>query len=425
MRSVRNRILGLSMTELIIAFVLILLLLLYTISSFVSSHRYLVRGKEYSTALFLAQTQMEILHATPISDVKTGRGNFESPFEGYVYEVELNDWEGDLKQLNVNVVSPRGAIARIKTLRQLQSFQGVVADPATNRLVYATPGSDHLHYVDDKPNMTGGNLGSGRMPTALGGLPGALAGDPGWNFLWAVNTTDNTIVPYREEEANSWGAPVAFPAVGQGLASPRFAGMAMDRMGNVVYLADWSNRGLWIHLDGLPGLPAGLFKNQIHAPVQPPLGIPSGVATDDTGTLVVVADTENQCLRKLFVNLADPTQTPPGYSAEELEAAPNVGYWLKERLRHPKGMGAPQGVVLNTSGWAVYAVDRAYLYRMIEEEPGSYDWKRWELPEAVAEAGPSGMAYDEFDNVIYLLTKSGSLWKHKVATPEWVEVTTP
>ena len=199
----------------------------------------------------------------------------------------------------------------------------------------------------------------------------------------------------------------------------------MDRMGNVVYLADWSNRGLWIHLDGLPGLPAGLFKNQIHAPVQPPLGIPSGVATDDTGTLVVVADTENQCLRKLFVNLADPTQTPPGYSAEELEAAPNVGYWLKERLRHPKGMGAPQGVVLNTSGWAVYAVDRAYLYRMIEEEPGSYDWKRWELPEAVAEAGPSGMAYDEFDNVIYLLTKSGSLWKHKVATPEWVEVTTP
>ena len=273
--------------------------------------------------------------------------------------------------------------------------------------------------------MTGGNAGSGQLASALSGTPGALAGDPGWNFLWAVNATDNTVVPYREEDANPWGTPVSFPTIGEGLASPRFAGMAMDKMGNVVYLADWSNRGLWIRLDGLPGLPGGLLQNQIHAPVQPPLGIPSGVATDDTGTLVVVADTENQCLRKLFVNLADPTQTPPGYSADELEAAPKVGYWLKERLRHPKGMGAPQGVALNTFGWAVYAVDRAYLYRMIEEEPGAYDWKRWELPEAVADGGPSGIAYDEFDNVVYVLTKTGTLWKHKVATPEWVEVTAP
>ena len=416
---------GLTLTELLISFVLVLLLLLYTISSFVSSHRYLVRGKEYSTALFLAQSKMEILHATPISDVQPVQGRFAAPFEGYLYDVELKEWEGDLKQLDVNVTSPRGAVARIKTLRQLQSFQGIVADPATNRLVYTTPGSPKLHYLDDKADMTGSNLGSGTLPNALTGEPGGLAGDPGWNFLWAVNTTDSTMVPYREEDASSWGTPVTFPSVGQGLASPRFAGMAMDKMGNIVYLADWSNRGLWLHIDGIPGIPVGLFQGQLHAPVQPPLGIPSGVATDDTGSVVVVADTENQCLRKLFVNLSDPTQLPPGYSSEELEQAPSVGYWLKERLRHPKGMGAPQGVALNASGWALYAVDRAYLYRMIEEEPGSHEWKRWPLPEEAAAGGPSGLAYDEFDNVLYLLTRSGEVWKHKVATPEWVKITTP
>jgi DNA-binding beta-propeller fold protein YncE len=417
---------GLSLTELIIAFVLVLLLLLYTISSFVSSHRYIVRGKEYATALFLAQTQMEMLHATPISDIQEigpGVARFEPPFENYFYDVSLNDWDGDLKQLDVNVTSPRGAIARIKTLRQLQSFQGVIADPATNRLVYTVPGSNLLHYYDDAPGKPG--TLSAALPN--GGVPGGLAGDPGWNLLWAVNTTDNSIVPYREQNPGPWGTPIEIPKVSEELASPRIAGISMDIMGNIVYIADWSNRGLWVYLDGVPGMKngtkTGLYRDELHAPVQPPLGIPSGVTTDPTGSLVVVADTENQCLRKLFVNLGNPSARPEGYKSEELEFAPGLGYWLKERLRHDKGMGAPQGVVLNSSGWAVYTIDRAYLYRMIEQTPGEYDWKRWELPKELADQGPSGLAYDEFDNLIYVTTKNGGLWKHKVATPEWKELT--
>ena len=423
----RRQVSGLTLAELIIAFVLVLLLLLYTISSFVASHRYIVRGKEYSTALFLAQTRMEILHVTPISDVKPiepGVAHFDPPFENYFYDVSLQDWEGDLKQLDVKVTSPRGAVARIKTLRQDQSFQGVVTDPATNRVIFSVPGSTQLHVYDDVPGY--GSRGTqSTLPKSLNGDIGSLAGDPGWNLLWAVNATDNSIVPYREQEPNPWGTPLSIPKVTEELASPRIADIAMDLMGNIVFIADWSNRGLWVHIDGVPGVAngarTGFYMDGLHAPVQPPLGIPSGVSTDPTGSLVMVADAENQCLRKLFVNLSNPSEIPPGHQAEDLEYAEGLGYWLKTPLRHEKGMGAPQGVVLNSSGWAVYTIDRAYLYRMVEETPGVYEWDRWELPTALADGGPSGLAYDEYDNVIYVTTKNGALWKHKVAA-EWNEV---
>lgn len=395
---------------------LVLLLLLYTISSFVSSHRYIKRGKEYSTALFLSQTKMEALQVTPLTDIALGEGQCEAPFQEYHYRVELSPWEGDLQQLEVRVTSPRGAQAKVLALRQLQSFQGVATDPATNTVVFSKPHSAQLHSWNDVVSSV--SALSGALP---GGDAGALAGAPGWNLLWAANISQNTLVPYRESEQGKWGTPIAFPPV-EGLGPTRLAGISMDQMGNMVFAADSGNRGLWLYTDGLPGLAKGFLGKRPHAPQSPPLGIPSGVSSDATGSLVVVADTENQCLRKLFVNLASPTTPPSGYSSEQLEAAPGIGFWLKDRLRHPTGMGAPQGIVLNSSGWSIYCIDRAYLYEMIEEIPGEYQWKRVPLKKELTQSAPSGLAYDEFNNLLFIATKTGELWKHRLGSGQFQRV---
>jgi len=412
----RKRDRGLSLAEMLIAFVLVLLLLLYTISSFVSSNRYIKRGKEYSTALFLSQSKMEALQVTPMADLSLGEGHFEGEFERYAYTVELLPWEDDIQQLQVHVTSPRGAVARISTLRQVQTYQGIVADQATNTVVYSKPGSSTLFSWDDKTNGP-----RTQLPKPLpGGEAGALAGFPGWNLLWAADMANNTLVPYKEADPEPWGTPVSFPNLtDQGFGPTRIAGICMDVMGNFVFAADWSNRGVWIYTDGLPGLPVGFHENRPHAPVSPPLGIPSGVATDPAGSVVLVADTENQCLRKLFVNLGSPTSRPDGYDSEDLERAPKVGYWLKERMRHPQGMGAPQGVALNSTGWVAYTVDRAYLYQMIESQPGQYEWKRFRLDPELAEASPSGLTLDEFNNLIFLVTKNGELWKYHIPSNDF------
>lgn len=415
---------GLTIVELLMAFVLVLLLLLYTISSFVSTHGYLRRGKEYSTALFLSQTRMEKLHATPMSDILSGEDKFAAPFHEYLYRVDLKPWDSDdLQQLSVTVTSPRGAVAHINTLRQKQSFQGIISDPATNKLIYTKPESDKLFSWEERGTNVGGPEATLAQGLPSGGKVGALAGSPGWNFFWAVDQTNNTLLPYRESEANPWGQPVPFPAV-RGLGPARLSGIAMDQMGNLVFAADWSNRGLWIHPDGLPGPYANVrfLNGGPIAPTQPPLGIPSGVSVDPTGSLVVIADTENQCLRKLFVNLANPTERPAGYGSDELEAATGVGYWLRQRLRHPQGMGAPQGVAVSYTGWAVYTIDRAYLYQMVEPDPKDYRWSRFALPGELSSAGPSGLAYDEYNNLIFINTKSGEVWKYDIGNRKFTKL---
>ena len=416
--SARARVSGLTIAELLIAFVLVLLLLLYTISSFLASNNYLKRGKEYSTSLFLCQTKMEELQVTPITDIEAETGDFAPDFPDYGYEITRVPWEGELEQLEVRVTSPKGAIAKIRTLRQSQAYQGIIADPATNTVAFTKPNSATIHFWDDT-NPSQATTASNPL---TGGNPGALAGHPGHNLLWAVNQTTNTITPYRESEPQPWGAAISFPTV-EGLGPTRLAGIAMDRMGNHVFCADWSNRGVWIYNDGVPGLSVGFQGTQAprpgrpaqprpHAPVSPPLGIPSGIATDPTGSLVIVADTENQCLRKLFVNLAQPSLRPPGYDPDKLESAPGVGYWLKERLRYDEGMGAPQGVAMNASGWVIYTIDRAYLYTLVENSPDDARWTREQLPDELTLSSPSGIVLDEINNVLFVTTKNGELWKH-------------
>lgn len=393
-----------------IAFVLILILMLYVISAFVSSQTYVKRGKEYSTALYLSQSKMEQLQVTPIADIAASTGSFPSPFDQYNFEVVINPWEGELRQVEVRVTSPRGAVAKILTLRQMQTFQGIAVDHATNRVVYSKPASNELSLWDDI-------TAASRPPTLAipGGEIGGVAGVPGFNYLMATSTTTNAIVPYREDNPTPWGAPIGFPTV-PGLGTVRIAGIAMDAMGSLVFCADWSNRGIWIRVDGIPGLTNGWRGGRPLAPTSPPLGIPSGLWTNATGSVLWVADTENQCLRKLFINFADPTALPNGYPANELEIAPGVGFWLQQRYRFPNGMGAPQGVTADSNAWAIYTIDRAYLYRMVEPNPGTTNWSRFPVPTDLSDAGPSGLALDEFNNLLYISTKNGELWKYQLGS---------
>ena len=406
----RRRLRGLTLAELLIAFVLVLLLLLYTISSFVASHNYLKRGKEYSTSLFLSQTKMEELQVTPVTDIEAEEGSFPPPFENYRYRIDFRPWEGELQQLHVRVTSPRGAVARVFTLRQSQAYQGVVADPATNTVAFTRPTSAEILYWDDV-NKT---LIPNASKPLTSGSPGGLTGHPGHGYLWTVNTDSNTLVPYDENNlVRPWGAEVGFPAL-TGLGPVRLSGIATDSFCNLVYASDWSNRGLWIYSDGLPGYGKGFIGGRPHAPVSPPLGIPSGVATDPSGSVCIVADTENQCLRKLFINLSAPSIPPPDYPAEDLEEARGIGFWHSKRLRHPKGMGAPQGVAVNSTGWVVYAVDRAYLYQLIENSPNDFQWERFPLPQSLTQSSPSGLALDEYNNLLFISTRNGELWRFEI-----------
>lgn len=408
MSLLRRRPRGLNIAELLISFVLVLMLLLYTLSSFVASNNYIKRGKEYSAALFLSQTKMEELQVTPISDIKPETSFFDGAFEKYQYQVSLLPWEGDLQVLEVVVTSPRGAVAHIRTLRQSQAHQDVIVDPYTNLVAYTKPGSGAIQYHDDGAQ----NTAPGAVVALADGTLGGLAGVPGRGFLWAVNSQTNNLISYKEKDPDPWGKPVTFDGVSS--PSPRLSGICSDEYGNLVFAADWSNRGVWIFADSLPGLPRGFVGKRPQAPVSPPLGIPSSVATDPSGSFVLVADTENQCLRKLFVDLTDNPVPPIGYSSDDLEPVKGVGYWSKKRLRPTQGMGAPQGVAINSTGWVSYTVDRAYLYRLEETTPDAYTWKRIKLDPKITAEGPSGLALDEFNNLLFIVTREGKLWKYVI-----------
>lgn len=415
MKVLRRRPRGLNIAELLISFVLVLMLLLYTLSSFVASNNYIKRGKEYSTALFLSQTKMEELQVTPISDIKPETSFFDGAFEKYQYQVSLLPWEGDLQVLEVVVTSPRGAVAHIRTLRQSQAHQDVIVDPYTNLVAYTKPGSGEIQYHNDGPEDLAPNTAIA-MP---GGTLGGLAGLPGQGFLWTVNLTDNTLVSFKENDPNPWGSPISFP---KSDPSPRVSGICSDTYGSFVFAADWSNRGVWIWADSVPGVAKGFIGKKAQAPISPPLGITSGIACDPSGTFVLVADTENQCLRKLFIDLSDNPSAPEGYGSDELEKAPGIGYWSKVRLRPSQGMGAPQGVAVNSTGWVIYTVDRAYLYQLEEPAPNDFQWKRFALDPAITSDGPSGLALDEYNNLLFIVTKAGELWKYDLSTGKFTHI---
>ena len=397
MGKVRGRALGLTLVEVMVSFVLILLITLYLMSMFATGQSHWLRAQQYSIGSFLVHQKLQELLQTPVNEIVPGKAKFPLPYAEYTYQVELSPYEAtyaNLFTLNVEVTSDVGSVAQARTLLgNSKSFQGVSVDPFTNQAAYATP--SQLNIYDDQAGTT--SVGPAFVDARLGG---GVSGWPGGNLLWqigqmqALDKMNDTVMPL------AWG-PLASALAPAGLSSPRFSGLASDRFGNVAVVGDTSNRCLWVYEDPGPG--AGSWVSTPLRPQATPLGIPSGVAVDPLGSLIWVADQENQCLRKFVF------QGPAGPAFE-----PNVGgvgYWQKQPVQPPANitMGAPQGVAMDSQGWAVYVVDRARLYRYVD------DTGEWlvlgEFSDAVIRQGLSGISLDSFGNVLFVNTNQGKLYK--------------
>lgn len=393
------------MLEILLAVLLLFLVSLYLMSLYASGQGFALRGREYTAATFLARNRMEELVAEPADALTGARGAFPSPHDGYSWEVRLEDYEGDLKVLEVAVRSPRGARSVLRTLRRTNAFHGVACDPAAQQVVFSSPGDGPVHVLVE-----------GEEALPLGGertQAGGVAGFPGLGLLWV--TEGGGVQYFRGDGAGTLGEGVLVDPP-RGLARvPRFAGAATDGAGNRLFLADRANRGLWILEDASPFGRTWDARSPL-APEDPPLGTPAGLAVDRAGSVAWVADTEYECLRMLVLG-AGRRPSP----AADFEEEPGLGWWCRRRFRPPEGMGAPQGVAVNPWGSAVLAVDGRELH-LLEFRPRaggghSESWNRVALPEALVAARPSGICLDPFRNVVYLNTRAGEVWKHTVAPP--------
>ena len=177
----------------------------------------------------------------------------------------------------------------------------------------------------------------------------------------------------------------------------------------MVVASDVGNRCLWLY--DYNSLPAPYWHPLPCKPTKTPLGSPGSVITDPYATLVWVADSENDCIRKFLW-----TDTPPvGYPAAFLERWPSTGPilgWWDTREFRPTGdfFGVPEGVAMSEGGSRVFVADRGGLWAF-EEADTANPWKRlcdfsgWGNPQ------PSGLACDRFGTVVYVTCYNGGILK--------------
>lgn len=388
---------GSSLLEVLISFAVILLAALYLMSTLASGRHHAQRAQQYSTASLLANGKIQQLLTLPIDDIQPGSGAFPSPHEGYVYSVDVVPFEGTIQVLQLEVRSPRGALAFARTLVQDPRFFGVTVEPVTNEVAFSPAGQPRIGFVQEPANTVTFS------PDTPDGRPiHGLAAKPGWNLVWTSAIAQGLQAFTQISPASSWRPAVANPATP---LKPLFTGLASDTYSSQLFAGDAANKAIWISRPAWTG--------PIRA-TNPPLGAPGGVACDAFGTLVWVADRDHQCLRKLLL------QPAPGYSAAELEACPE-GFWHRTEFRPTEvWIGSPQGVAVDPSGWAVYVVDGGRLYRFIDS---SNEWSVLAtLPAVVAQAGPSGLALDSTNNVLYINCSKGKLVKFKLSDSSFTEL---
>ncbi len=395
---------GLSLLEILLAFLIIFLVSLYCMSMFAQGQRHWLRAQEYSVATFLVNEKMQELLAVPGPELTSGAGTFPVPFEDYRFAVTARPFEHDLVELRVEVVSRQGARSGAACLvADNERFFGVAVDPSTN-LVAFSRGDQTISYWDDQTRAL-----APAIPDRPDGAVGAVAGLPGHNKLWSAGVTQSLralreFAPNPREWLGAVPAPLS-PAAG--VADPRYSGLATDASCSYVFLGDAANRAIFLLVDDS----APTWQQGSITATNPPLGAPAGLATDDHASLLWVADREYQCLRKLLL-------VPGKYPAAQYEQAA-FGWWHRTQFRPGRAVGVlgdPQGIAMDPNGWAVYVTDRGRLWRFTEGEATPWVVMA-EYPADLVAAGPCGLALDDYDNVIYLSTRLGQLWKCTLAQP--------
>ena len=398
---------GLSLLEVQVSLLLLLLVCLYLMSLFASGQRHARRSVDYSKCTMLAHRRLEEAKTVPFEQLVTGLRSEGEPNPGFNTTLTLTPYEDGLFTLQVEAVAPSGALARAFCLTSdpAVAFGGVISDDFSHKVAWVN-GTDLMSWDDQTSTAT--NLGA--VGDARRG--GALAGRPGSNFFWRGGGKESPASFLETLPApGTWNAPLPAPVatVDNQRDLTLFSGLATDRFTSQLAAADVTNRGLWFSQGG------SWSSSSVTRPLHPPLGRPVGLACDPAMSLIWVADSDYQCLRKLLS-----PEAAAAYPAADLESAGTLGSWHRRRFRPPAttGMGSPVGLAMDSQGWAVFVHDRARLYRFVDS---TGEWTvLGNFPAELRQELPSGITTDRFGNIFFLTSERGSLWKIRApvgATP--------
>lgn len=207
------------------------------------------------------------------------------------------------------------------------------------------------------------------------------------------------------EQTNQWIAPEDAP--GSPPLATLFHSVACDASAHRVVASDVANRCLWLYdYDWVSGPP--YWYAQPCRPRTLPLGTPGAVATDPFATLVWVADTENNCLRKFLFNhevSGDPNLEPAWSS----NGRP-VGFWDRRAFRPNNDfMGTPCAIAMDEQGAQVFVTDRGGVWRF---EESANSWSRICTFDSIGgDPRPAGMTCDRFGTVLYINCYGGRIIK--------------
>ena len=107
---------GLSLVELMIAFLIILVVALYIFSLFASGQKHWLRAQQYSVSSFLVHQKMQEALLTPLAELPNGKVPCDPPFQDFTYQIDAHPYEGrSIYQVDVEVTSRIGTSARATT----------------------------------------------------------------------------------------------------------------------------------------------------------------------------------------------------------------------------------------------------------------------------------------------------------------------
>ena len=398
-----------TLLELLVSMLVLYIACSYLMSLFSSGWRFSLRNREYSMTTFLARNKMEYLSCMPADKLTGGSsGLFSEPYGGYSWRAELSDYNGELKLLTLEVVSPLRTRTKLYRLLRGRAFLGVACDEYSDQVIWSSPRSCEANFRQNSASndirqisldLTGGN------PCHIG----AVCGVPGRGAMWASCVNRAAVGYYVFNGANDLTTRFVLEAPSlSGMQPPVFTGIAGDRWGNKLFCADSANGAVWIAEDGVS---KNALRWSAESPLRPaavPLQKPMGVALDEHASILWIAESTARAIRPLYLN----TDIKP--SGKGVEAIPGVGWW-GARISLPEGTDSVQGLAVNVWSSSLYAVDDNHLYvllyKMSPSDSLTYEWAVYSLPVSLRRALPSGLACDPYKNIVYINTSRGNFWQ--------------
>lgn len=415
---------GISLLETVVSVQILLIVSLFCMSIFGQGQRHDLRARQFSTCSMLANQKMQELTSQPVRQLRKQLVNpisskFSGDFADYSYNVTLSDYEPGLSHLEVVARSHLGCFSRCSLLIPSEvSGRGIASDSDTSRIYYVGVDSATGEGKSRLSNFSDPGSAPADGPPTADGLPlSGVAGAPGQNWLWAISP-DGAMTGFSEQ-TNQWIAPEDAPA-SPPLAT-LFHSLACDASAHRVVASDVANRCIWLYdYDWVSGPPYWYAR-----PCRPstlPLGTPGAVATDPYASLVWVADTENNCLRKFL--FSDDVTASPNLEPAWTSNGRTIGYWDRRAFRPNNDfLGTPCGIAMDEQGSQVFVADRGGVWRF-EETANTWD-RICTFASVGGDPRPAGMTCDRFGTVLYINCYDGRVIKVSGAgwTPAYVSGT--